>query len=81
MTTVNQIYNIGGTDELDNLSLIKLIMEIFGRGEIQFIKDRNYNDTNYSIDTTKIHNLGWSPKISLVQGLQLCKQLLDSPIE
>lgn len=81
MTTVNQIYNIGGTDELDNLSLIKLIMEIFGPGEIQFIEDRNYNDTNYSIDTTKIHNLGWSPKISLVQGLHLCKQLLDSPIE
>ena len=38
MTTVNQIYNIGGTDELDNLSLIKLIMEIFGPGEINLSK-------------------------------------------
>ncbi|EMG46857.1 SPBPB2B2.11 Uncharacterized protein PB2B2.11 [Candida maltosa Xu316] len=79
--TINQIYNIGGTDELDNVSLVKLIFRIFGDGTINYVKNRNYNDIKYSIDTTKVRKLGWEPKISLEQGLKLCKQFSDFSIK
>lgn len=80
--TTNQIYNVGGTDELDNNSLVNLIMNVFQTpGEIQYVKDRKYNDSSYSIDTTKLAALGWEPKISITQGLELCKQFSNLPIE
>lgn len=80
--TTNQIYNVGGTDELDNNSLVKLIMKVYQKpGEIQYTEDRKYNDINYSIDTIKLTKLGWTPQISITQGLELCKQFSNFPIK
>lgn len=39
---------------------------------VKFIKDRPFNDSSYSIDSSLIHNtLGWKPKINLDRGLEM----------
>lgn len=67
-----QVYNIGGNSERDNLSLVREILSILGKPEslIQFVKDRPGHDRRYAIDASKMQNeLGWTPKISLSEGL------------
>ena len=62
---IGETYCIGGlTEEINNLSVIKKILNILGKGEneIEFVKDRPGHDRKYSIDWSKIKNeLGWSP--------------------
>jgi len=65
------ILNIGTKDELTIKSLSKLISKLIGySGIIQF--DRNFPDGTFrkNLDTTKINNLGWYPKIKLKEGLK-----------
>lgn len=70
--TVGEVYNVGGKNELDNLTLIKHICEIMDdfRPEnaphkqlISFVEDRKGHDKRYAINNDKIQNeLGWKPK-------------------
>lgn len=63
---INEIYNISGNIELPNIEVVKKILGLFG------IHDniRNYiepsirqgQDVRYSIDDTKLKNLGWQPQ-------------------
>lgn len=75
------VFNIGSEDEIDNLSLVKLIITKFlekkgMRSPIDFSKyvafttDRCYNDLRYSINYEKIKRLGWKPAVKLEQGLE-----------
>lgn len=67
-----QVYNIGGNSERDNLSLVREILSILGKPAslIQFVKDRPGHDRRYAIDASKMQKeLGWTPKISLSEGL------------
>ncbi|HFF3670066.1 dTDP-glucose 4,6-dehydratase [Legionella pneumophila] len=69
---VGEVYNIGGNNELDNLSLIKMIcqmMDDFKPMEkpydslITFVEDRKGHDKRYAIDNSKIQKeLGWAPQ-------------------
>lgn len=69
---IGEIFNIGCEFEIDNLSLVSLIGSIMGKKpEIEFIKDRNYNDSRYSINYDKLTKLGWKPQIDLNKGLEL----------
>lgn len=68
-----EVYNICGDDdyEVSNLELIKLIcgnFEIDYRECIEFVDDRNYNDSRYLLNCDKIKQLGWEPKIGLRLG-------------
>ena len=68
-----EIYNFGGNAEIDNLSLVKLILEIMGKEEslIRFVKDRPGHDLRYSIDFSKSQKeLDWSPKVTFSEGLK-----------
>lgn len=60
-----ETYLVGGlTDDIDNLSVAKKILKIFGRGEesIRFVKDRLGHDRRYAVDWSKINKeLGWKP--------------------
>ena len=66
-----QVYNIGGNDEVENKTLTKHILEILDRpfSLISHIEDRPGHDRRYNLDTSKLRNLGWSPKINLTDGL------------
>ena len=59
-----EIYNIGGGHEVENVVLTRQILQLTGKPEtlIQPVKDRPGHDRRYSVDSKKIHQLGWRPR-------------------
>jgi len=57
-----EIYNIGAGYELPNVELTHLLLELCGRDEsaIKMVDDRLGHDRRYSVDTSKVRQLGWS---------------------
>jgi dTDP-glucose 4,6-dehydratase len=70
--TPGEAYNVAANNEKNNLEIAHRILEILGRdkGLIQHVKDREGHDRRYSMSTSKIHQLGWRPRVSLEQGLK-----------
>jgi dTDP-glucose 4,6-dehydratase len=66
-----EIYNIGAGNELTNLELTDRLLALAGAGEemISYVEDRLGHDRRYSVDTTKIRALGWSPSRKLDDAL------------
>lgn len=66
-----EIYNVGGENSLDNLSLTKMLLEIMEltATRIKFVEDRPGHDLRYALDSTRIRNLGWAPRVDLKDGL------------
>lgn len=66
-----EIYNISGGNELANRDLTNRLLELCGRDEsfIQPVADRLGHDRRYSVDSTKIHGLGWRPARELDEAL------------
>jgi dTDP-glucose 4,6-dehydratase len=58
-----EIYNIGGGHEVENVVLTRQILQLTGKPEtlIQPVKDRPGHDRRYSVDSKKVHQLGWRP--------------------
>ena len=78
---VGETYNIGGNNEMSNLSVVKEICELVDqlagklndqRREdlISFVEDRPGHDLRYAIDSTKTQALGWLPEESFSSGLR-----------
>lgn len=69
---VGQIYNIGGGNERDNLTITKMILAALGKSEdlIEHVADRPGHDFRYSIDSSKIKALGWSPSHNFEEALR-----------
>lgn len=76
---VGEVYNIGGKNELDNLSLIRTICHIMDdikpmpsshESLIAFVEDRKGHDKRYAIDNRKIQTqLGWAPQGDFIHKL------------
>jgi dTDP-glucose 4,6-dehydratase len=66
-----EIYNIGGGNYIDNLSLTKMLLKHLNLSEnlIKFVNDRPGHDLRYAVDCTKIGKIGWQPKINFDVGL------------
>ena len=61
---VGQVYNIGGTNELSNLQVARQIIEQMGMADreselLTFVEDRAFNDLRYTVDSSKLAELGW----------------------
>jgi dTDP-glucose 4,6-dehydratase len=65
------VYNVGGGDERENLEVAHRILELTGAGEelIRHVEDRLGHDRRYSLDSSKLRALGWSPQRSFADGL------------
>ena len=76
-------YNISANNEIDNLAIVRKILEIMNKPEtlIEFVEDRPGHDLRYSLDSTKISDqLGWKIKLSFEEGLEKTVQwYLDNP--
>jgi dTDP-glucose 4,6-dehydratase len=59
-----QVYNIGGGHEVENIVLTRQILRLTGKPEtlIKPVKDRPGHDRRYSLDSTKMRQLGWTPR-------------------
>ncbi len=68
-----EVYNIGASNEMPNIEIIKLILKYLGKDEdlIQYVKDRPGHDRRYAIDSSKLQNeLGWRPKFTFEQAIE-----------
>ena len=66
-------YNISANNEIDNLTVIKKILEIMNKSEdlIEFVEDRPGHDLRYSMDSNKImKNLDWKIYSDFDNGLK-----------
>jgi dTDP-glucose 4,6-dehydratase len=66
-----QVYNVGAGNEVTNLDLTHEILAAFGVGEeaIEFVTDRPGHDWRYSLDSTRVRELGWEPAHDFRAGL------------
>ena len=66
----DEAINIGTGKDISILELANLISEIVGyEGPIKWDTSRPNGTPRKLLDTSKINSLGWSPKISLVEGV------------
>jgi len=69
----NEIYNISGNHEEMNLTVVKKIIKMFNgdNDHTKYIKDmvRPGQDVRYSIDDSKLRNLGWKPQANFDKEL------------
>jgi len=70
--TVGEIYNIGADNELTNRELTDAILGLLGCDEsmVEYVADRLGHDRRYSIDTSKVCSLGWSPRRQFDEALE-----------
>lgn len=72
-----EVIHIAGHQELTNLELAQKIIWAFNptinwNDQIQFVPDHDIrpgHDRRYALSTTKINNLGWTPQMSLDDGI------------
>ena len=67
-----EIYNIGGGTELTNLSLTRKLIKLAGRDEsaIEYVQDRPGHDRRYSVNCSKIAELGYFPIANFENNLK-----------
>src|SRR3954454_23795253 len=58
-----EIYNVGG-QERENMDVVKRILELTGASAdlVQHVADRPGHDRRYAVDSTKLRDLGWTPR-------------------
>lgn len=64
---IGEVYNISSAEMETNLEIIKKILKSMGKPEdhLEFVENRVGQDIRYSVDSSKIRNLGWQPKMNL----------------
>jgi dTDP-glucose 4,6-dehydratase len=66
-----EVYNCGGPDECDNLTVVGRIIELTGADpdSIEFVTDRPGHDRRYSLSSEKLQSLGWRAQVRFEEGL------------
>src|SRR5271155_2641756 len=70
---IGEVYNIGGLDVLENLTMARHVLRAAGKSEslLSHVKDRPGHDRRYALTCHKIEReLGSKPTISLDEGLR-----------
>lgn len=69
---IGEIYNIGTHEEYTNTDVARMVAARFGRNPdevMEFVPDRPFNDSRYSIAAEKIRALGWQPRRKLTDDM------------
>jgi dTDP-glucose 4,6-dehydratase len=66
-----EIYNIGAGNETPNRVLVDKLLALLGAGDemVDYVPDRLGHDRRYSVDITKVSELGWQRSRSLDEAL------------
>ncbi len=70
---IGEVYNIGGLDVEENLTIARQLLRFTGKPEslLSYVKDRPGHDRRYALLCNKMEDhLGWKPAISLEEGLR-----------
>ena len=66
-----EVYNVGGGNHVKNADLTRRILDLADKPAslIRHVPDRPGHDRRYSLDTSRLRGLGWSPDVNFDQGL------------
>lgn len=69
--SIGEIYNIGGGVEKTNLEITWKILAMLSKDEsmVEYVKDRPGHDLRYSLDCSKLRELGWRPEYNFDEAL------------
>lgn len=69
---VGQAYNIAADNERTNLEVAETILELLEKPKslIRFVEDRPGHDQRYSMDSSRLRALGWSPRHDFRAAIQ-----------
>jgi len=67
-----EIYNIGGGSEFTNIEITGKILKLLGKDEsmIEYVLDRPGHDLRYSLDCSKLKELGWAQEHDFDDALE-----------
>jgi len=67
-----EVYNIGAGNETPNRVLVDKLLGLLGVGEelVSYVEDRLGHDRRYSVDITKVTELGWRRQRTLDEALE-----------
>jgi dTDP-glucose 4,6-dehydratase len=71
--SAGEVYNIGGLDIAENLTVARRLLQLTDRPEslLTYVRDRPGHDRRYALRCQKMQErLGWKPLISLEEGLR-----------
>jgi dTDP-glucose 4,6-dehydratase len=66
------VYNAGGGSSLTNLELTRMLVGACGRSmerHVTHVTDRLGHDRRYALDSSRLHSLGWRPRVGFDDGL------------
>ncbi|HLY01365.1 MAG TPA: dTDP-glucose 4,6-dehydratase [Candidatus Cybelea sp.] len=66
------VYNAGGGSSLTNLELTRMLVGACGRSmerHVEHVTDRLGHDRRYALDSSRLHSLGWKPRVRFQDGL------------
>jgi dTDP-glucose 4,6-dehydratase len=68
-----EAYNVGGENEANGVEVTRKILDLLEKPEdlIQYVTDRPGHDMRYSLDSSKIKALGWTPQHDFENALRL----------
>jgi dTDP-glucose 4,6-dehydratase len=70
---IGEVYNIGGLDVEENLTIAHRLLHLIGKPEtlLSYVKDRPGHDRRYALQCEKMEkDLGWKPVVPLDDGLR-----------
>jgi dTDP-glucose 4,6-dehydratase len=64
-----EVYNVGG-QERENMEVVRRILDLTGASPdlVRHVEDRPGHDRRYSVDSSKLRGLGWTPQHSFDAG-------------
>jgi dTDP-glucose 4,6-dehydratase len=67
-----EVYNVGTGSETSGNQVARTVLEVLGKPEslIEYVADRPGHDYRYAVDASKIEGLGWSPSVSVQEGVE-----------
>ena len=78
---IGSCYNVGSSDEVTNIDVAVKILDSFGHDvknkldeHVEWVEDRPFNDSDYSICDDKLKSLGWVQRTDFNIGLAMTVQ-------
>lgn len=69
---LGEAYNVGADNERPNIEVAQTILDLLGKPHslIRFVEDRTNHDARYSIDSTRLRALGWTPRHDFAAAME-----------